>query len=174
MTRSEVATFLAVSTRTVANYVSSGKLHPVYVKGPTRDMLEFDAAEVEMLKGETEGDNEERSNAKQEKSPTEIVKVEASPLPLSEEESGNRESGNFLIISEQSFSTLLEKMDTPRAPSLIDKPILTFAEAALLTSISEKMLREAAKRGELKARKIGRSQRIRHTDLMAWIDSQFV
>ena len=63
----------------------------------------------------------------------------------------------------------------PEKTALVEaaKPLLTFGEAAQFTGISEKLLRVAAKTGDLKARKIGRALRMQQADLSAWIDGQF-
>lgn len=168
--REDAAKFLGVSSRTLANYVTAGKLTPAYVKGPTRDVQEFDQGELETLKAEKESGIPLSRNTKPE---TGIEKVEASIIPFSTSrtpESGNYESGNFTIISDSSFGVLLDKISSV---PLDRKPILTFAEAAQFTGISEKLLRDAAKVGDLKVRKIGRAQRILQDDLIVWIRAQF-
>lgn len=168
--REDAAKFLGVSSRTLANYVTAGKLTPAYVKGPTRDVQEFDQGELEALKEEKESGISQSRNLRME---TGIEKVESNVIPVSafrSPETGKDETGNFTLISDSSFGVLLNKIS---AVPLDRKPILTFADAAQLTGISEKLLRDAARAGDLKARKIGRAQRILQEDLMIWVRAQF-
>lgn len=67
---------------------------------------------------------------------------------------------------------------SPHAPAnwtmnLAAKILLTVAEAHALTGLSQNTLRAAIKSGELKALKIGRSQRLRPQDVRDWINAKF-
>lgn len=174
----EVSEFLGVSERTVRNYASKGKLNVSYVPGKTSNVAQFEKSEVESLKAElgtlqsvkTERVNVEASRVGQEKTESGRAIVPASSFHSSAFQP-NTEGDRTIVLQASDFPAMVQALGS--IVSLKDKPLLTFAEAAQLSGVSEKLLRDAAKAAELKARKIGRSQRIRQTDLQQWIDSQF-
>ena len=53
------------------------------------------------------------------------------------------------------------------------KPLLTFPEAAQLTGLSERSLRQAAKEGALNVKRMGRADRVLRSTLDKWLKTQF-
>ncbi|AFZ28604.1 DNA-binding protein, excisionase family (plasmid) [Cylindrospermum stagnale PCC 7417] len=57
--------------------------------------------------------------------------------------------------------------------AIADKLLLTIAEVHLLTGLSKELLRNAITAGELKAKVIGKSWRVKHSDLEEYVDKLF-
>lgn len=188
MNKQEAAEFLGVTPRTLTNYVAAGKLSPHYIKGKTSPVAEFDPDELQAVKPQMaiasnmekveEGDGSPSEGGKEEgrisyfgKRAPKMEKVE---IPTSETA--------LALVPRPAFDvseTNARTQDTsPHAPAnwtinLAAKLLLTVAEAHTLTGLSQSTLREAIKSGELKALKIGRSQRLRPQDVRAWINAKF-
>ena len=56
---------------------------------------------------------------------------------------------------------------------IADKLLLTIAEAQALTGLSREVLKNAIAAGELKAKQIGKSWRVKRSDLKEYIDKLF-
>jgi predicted DNA-binding transcriptional regulator AlpA len=209
MNKIDAAEFLGVSVRTLENYVTGHKLSVRYVKGKTRPIADFDPDELERVKGELgpplprfvdvlppcsataqnsetplNGATAQPRNKPHQTPHSETAKSETpqTALALLSEVSGQGGQRPLLQIEPEHLGELLRAAvgQHQTLQELSVKPLLTFAEAAHFTGLSEKLLREAAKEdgvkaaGEaLKARKIGRSQRILQADLQAWLQRQF-
>ena len=64
---------------------------------------------------------------------------------------------------------LLAKTESQPGVSIADKLLLTLSEAQALTELSKGFLRDAINNGELKAKIIGRSWRVKRSDLDEYI-----
>jgi excisionase family DNA binding protein len=68
---------------------------------------------------------------------------------------------------------LLSKGENQPVVAIADKLLLTMAEAQALTGLSREFLKDAIASGELKAKVIGKSWRIKRSDLDEYIDKLF-
>ena len=167
MNKQEAAEFLGVSVRALERYVQQGRIGGHYEKGKTRPTLVFDAAELEAFKSEleqklyrpaveaTNPDNSATALARL--SSTEIVQPELA------------ESERLSVLIEALLEHRLSSISTPAYHKLL----LTLAEAQELTGLSRAILREAIKQGSLKAKIIGKTWRIKYTDLERYIEKLF-
>jgi excisionase family DNA binding protein len=145
--KKSVAEFLGVSTRTVESYVSDEKLSVVYIRGKNGRIADFNEEEVRRFK--------EESQAPIHRS---IVTTD-SPISISPE-------------SQEAIALWAQvSAKTQYVQSLTYQLTLNLEEAAIASGISRHRLQLAAKSGELNAKKIGRSWRVRQQDLMEYVDS---
>lgn len=203
MTKAEAATLLGVSEKTIQNYIKKGRLRVEYVPGKTSPIATFDDGAVEALKaelealgpkvetGKVEGRNLEtwnREDGNEEGGNGEPRKIEQG---TQNPRSRNMEPGNALAVPAAAFrgnpTIAISAADLPAlAQALVntfdrshtsvavaDKTVLTLTEAREITGYSERRLREAIKAGELKALRIGRSDRVHRVALDAWVMAQF-
>ncbi|WP_413176387.1 helix-turn-helix domain-containing protein [Anabaena azotica] len=68
---------------------------------------------------------------------------------------------------------LLSKGENQPVVAIADKLLLTMAEAQALTGLSREFLKDAIASGELKAKLIGKSWRIKRSDLDEYVDKLF-
>jgi excisionase family DNA binding protein len=151
MDKKTVAAQLSITTRQVETYASQGRLGQVnYVRGRTGRQADYDEAEVERLKGELEAPDQ-------------------SLMPRSDARGA---SGLIAPADRERFIAALESLaEAPNrrgGASVGEKIILTLDDAASLTSLSKRTLREAIKAGDLKAKIIGRGWKIKRSDLDAY------
>ena len=188
MTRREVAEALGVSERTVGSYAQSGRLDVRYLPGKTSPVANFDPEQVAGLRREL------APVAKVEAPKAEVgtLKLETKMPKLEDEHalavqssnfvvpSSNFDSANFVAIEASHLPMLAQALvgaleaSRVAAPSELAAKIgITVPEACVLTGLSEKAMRSAIKNGEIPARRIGRSTRLRPGDVRAWFDRQF-
>lgn len=184
MTKKEVSDLLGKSERTVAQYVKDGLLDVEYVKGTTSDRADYDETQVRELKAklEAKGGSGSSESVNREtvkvalptsKIETGLTKVPGSTLrPTSNMEAGQG-STNFYILSDEQFRQIAPRPEKESIADLAVMPFLSFPQAARLFNIPEGRLRDAAKAGELKARKEGRGQQVRADDVRAWRNAKF-
>ncbi len=195
MTRKEAATALGVSERTINNYAKNGRLRVAYVPGKTSPIANFDPAQIAALQEElqptvkvevsnieAETSNLEPQAANFQVRSSNLEDKHALALPTSNFKvpSANFALPNVVAIEAAHLpelaQALVSALETSRAaaPSELAAKIgITVAEARVLTGLSERTLRTAIKNGELPARRIGRSLRLRPDDVRAWFDGQF-
>lgn len=194
MTRSEVAEALGVSEKTVARYVTAGRLSARYVRGKTGQQLEIAEADVERLKTEIE-------------TPIAVPTVAATALAAPPETLEISERSK-VSASEQKHSASLARLNDERpmdapTPSLTlsalarivravmeeDEPgqarsskdkaevaienklLLSLDEAVALSGVPRAQLNAARRDGRLKARRMGRGYKVRREDLEAFTAS---
>ena len=196
MTRKEVAAILGVSERTVNNYAQNGRLNVTYLPGKTSPVADFDptqvaalqvelapVAEIETAKVEVGSSNFEPRTLKSEVGISNLEDERALALPASNFEVPTSDFGFRGVVAIEAAhlpgfaQALIDALAVSHmaAPSELAAKIgITVSEAHVLTGLSEKMLRAAIKEGELPARRIGRSLRLRPSDVRAWFDRQFV
>lgn len=180
MDKKQVIAHLGKSDRMVSKYVAQGLLTPTYEKGPTSEKAVYDEEQVKRLKEVLDGRAGNRERVKPQTVNTEPLTERGTPnseTTLARVASGgdvgtpNSEMGgvSVFVLSKEQLEQLLARNDV----SAKDKLVLRFAEAAKLSGFPESQLREAAKRGELKAIKVGRGQCVHRDDLSMWVKRQF-
>ncbi|MBW4677788.1 MAG: helix-turn-helix domain-containing protein [Desmonostoc geniculatum HA4340-LM1] len=171
MNKQEAADFLGVSVRALERYVQQGKISVKYEKGKTRPTANFDQSELEAFKAELNQPTikpaiESRQIA------TDLQHQTDKPVLYSGEIA---EFGEIGVIEKLSsiIEALLGKTDTQPSVPIADKLLLTLPEAQALTGLSREFLRDAINEGKLKAKMIGRSWRVKRTDLDEYVASLF-
>jgi excisionase family DNA binding protein len=157
MNKKEAAERLNVSTRLVERYAGEGRLGEVrYVRGKTGKQADYDKSEVERLKAE----------------------LETPDAPITALQAANSPTAGLVAPQERerflhALEALSNKQNANPQPTIYDlavKPLLTLAEAQVLTGLSRNTLRDAIDAKKLKAQIIGRAWRVKGKDLHAYID----
>lgn len=160
MNKKEAAEFLGKSPRTIAEYVSSGRLKCTYVAGKNGQEARFDEADVKKLKLEID-----------------------TPVHRGIVQTGLYRGGDQSLVvrgeSQERFFHAIEALITnvgkadqlPLLTELDVKPILKLSEAQRLTGLPRAVLMAAIKERRLKAhdKKWGRGWRMKRADLDAYI-----
>ena len=166
MNKKEAADYLNVSTRAIERYTKQGKLSVKYEKGKTRPIAVYEQEELDKLKEELE-------------TPVYQPSVE---IATKADNNDITPVGIYQSLEKLAFPILdlLKKLNDqlaylePSAKPLVqveEKLLLNLKEVQALTGLSKKILREAIKSGDLKAKIIGKSWRIKRFDLENYIDS---
>jgi excisionase family DNA binding protein len=164
ITKEDAARILSVkNVRTVERYAAKGRLTVVYEKGTTRDVPMYDEGEVTLL-------------AEELKKPSTPARAILEPPTVSSGAIATRADNSDSRMSRAVAFNFLERLSTLASAAKIqpqanvgEKIMLTLADAAALSSLSEHHLREAVKTGKLRGRVIGRGYKIKRTDLDAYI-----
>jgi excisionase family DNA binding protein len=158
MNKKEAAEALGVSERAVERYTKQGRLSVHYEKGKTRPVAVYDAGEIEHLRGELQSPATVRPRVEPQNS--------TALMPT------NPEQALSPFVGVQFFEGLAalarDTKSQPRA-DVGSKIMLTLADAAALSSLSENYLREAVRAGKLKGKIIGRGYKIKRTDLDSFV-----
>lgn len=171
MNKQEAAEFLGVSVRALERYVQQGRISVKYEKGKTRPTANFDPIELEAFK--------EELNQPTIKPAVEYRQISTEPQQQTGKTvlySGDlAESGDIRVIDKLSsiIESLLLRSETQLTVPIADKLLLTVTEAQLLTGLSKEFLRDAINDGTLKAKLIGRSWRIKRSDLEEFVAGLF-
>lgn len=189
MNKQEAADFLGVSVRALERYVQQGKISVKYEKGKTRSTANFDAVELEAFRVELNQPSykpavETRQTPQQRQTTPKDESRQNSPDNQPQTDKNLLHSGEIAtfdgvdelsVIDKLSIiiETLLNKSQTQLSLSIADKLLLKLPEAQALTGLSREILRSAIKQGTLKAEKIGRSWRIKRTDLDEYVAKLF-
>jgi excisionase family DNA binding protein len=148
LTKQEAADRLGVSIRAIENYSSKGKLHPQYTAGQRGKVALFDEAEVERLKDER----------------GEIVYSPKSNTALA------TMPGQLSVLANLISDAIQQKDSAPeRSASVGEKILLDLKDCHILTGLSDGHLRAAIKEKKLKGKILGKSYRIKRTDLDSYI-----
>ncbi len=154
-TKQEAADYLGVSTRAIEGYASKGRLSVTYTKGKRGQIALFDDAELEALKKELEQPSyPQRPTIQSPEQPRTQALVPFGVSTLVPSSNAQPES----ILSEYR-----------RFVPVADKLLLKLNEAQSLTGLSRLTLRAAIDEGTLKAQLIGRTWRIKRSDLESYI-----
>jgi excisionase family DNA binding protein len=171
MNKQEAADYLGVSVRALERYVQQGKISVKYEKGKTRSTANFDPKELETFKAELEQPTikpafESRQIATEPQSDTGKLIHNAGEVST---------FGEIGVIDKLSgiIEALLGKGDNQPLVPIADKLLLTIAEAQALTGLSREFLKDAVNKGELKAKQIGKSWRVKRSDLEEYVDKLF-
>jgi excisionase family DNA binding protein len=174
MNKQEAADYLGVSVRALERYVQQGKISVKYEKGKTRPTANFDATELEAFKAEL--------NQPTIKPAFESRQIATEPQPDTGKLVHNPGEiasfagfGEIGVIDKLSgiIESLLGKGDSQPLVPIADKLLLTIAEAQALTGLSREYLRDAINSGNLKAKQIGKSWRVKRSDLQEYVDKLF-
>ncbi len=183
MNKQEAADFLGVSVRALERYVQQGRISVKYEKGKTRSVANFDATELEAFRTELNEPSykpavESRQTASKDEtrqmSPDNQSQTDKDLLHYGQlSEFG--EVDQLSVIDKLSIiiETLLNKSQNQPSLTIADKLLLKLPEAQALTGLSREILRTAIKEGKLKAEKIGRSWRIKRSDLDEYVAGLF-
>lgn len=155
MNKKEAAETLGKSPRTIAEYVSSGRLKCIYINGKNGQEASFDEADVRKLKEEIDTPSHRA-----------VVVAPGGETALAiRGESQER----FLNALETVFAK--QANAEPLLTELDVKPILKLSEAQRLTGIPRSILMDAIRAGKLAAddKKWGRGWRMKRADLDAFI-----
>jgi len=180
MNKKEAAEFLDVSEKTVERYKSSGKLSArltriVGTDGKSRQVLDFRDTELQRLKQELSGEiifpvvTDRHGQTKTQTDTdrqTQIDKVNAE----------NRESlmlGQTQTVS--IISTIFERLETVfdkqmQSSDRAQKLMLSIDEASAVSGLPKSYIRRSIKDRILKAKIIGRSWKIKRTDLDNFVE----
>ncbi|NWF58113.1 MAG: helix-turn-helix domain-containing protein [Fischerella sp.] len=171
MNKQEAAEFLGVSVRALERYVQQGRISVKYEKGKTRPTANFDQGELEAFKAELNQPTikpaiETRQIATDQQQHTDKLVHQAGEIT---------EIDDLVVVDHLSsiIETLLTRSDRQPTVPISTKLLLTLAEAQALTGLSREFLRDAIVKGKLAGHVIGRSWRIKRSDLEAYIDNLF-
>lgn len=171
MNKQLAAEFLGVSVRALERYVQQGRIGVKYEKGKTRPTANFDSDELQAFKEELNQPTIKPAVESRQIS-TELQPSSDKPVLYAGEIT---EYGDISVIDKLSeiIEGLLAKSDTQPSVQIADKLLLTLPEAQALTGLSKDFLRDAIQEETLKAKVIGRSWRIKRSDLEEFIANLF-
>ena len=175
MNKKEAAEFLGVSIRALERYVQQGRISVRYEKGKTRPTANFDPAKLETFKTELNQPSykpavqfrQNTSNIESRQIATDI-KPETDKVLIYP-----GDIGDISVVDKLAgiIEGLLAKTETQLSVPVADKLLLTLPEVQTLTGLSKTFLRDAINKGQLKAKIIGKSWRIKRSDLNEYIAS---
>lgn len=160
MNKADAASFLGITPRALEYHVKQGNIGRRMVKGKTGDVADFDADELHRLKAQIDERRAPRPSVVREESES--------------HEGEPRKLARLSDVRPDALALLSQMLDATHtisrpAVDIGQKIMLTLADAAALSSLSEHHLREAVKAGELKAKIIGRGYKVKRTDLDAYV-----
>ncbi|RAM48058.1 MAG: DNA-binding protein [Hapalosiphonaceae cyanobacterium JJU2] len=171
MNKQQAAEFLGVSVRALERYVQQGRIGVKYEKGKTRPTANFNPTELETFK--------EELNQPSYKPVVEPRQITTEPIESSDKlvhDVGEiSEFGSLAVVDHLSdiIEALLTKSDLQPTVPIQAKLLLTISEAQALTGLSREILRDAIINKKLSAAMIGRSWRIKRSDLEDYIANLF-
>ncbi len=171
MNKTEAAEYLGCSVRQLERYTADNRIGVRMEKGRTRPTPIYDEKELEAFKSSLERVIHRPAIQRMETSANSAESAIATQgdgaLSVMSQASQMEAFARFIVEAVQA-----EKPATDATPPLADiavKLLLTLAEAQALTGLSRQTLRTAIDEGELSARRIGRSFRIKKSDLESYI-----
>ncbi len=163
ITKEQAAKILkARNVRTVERYAAKGRLSVVYEKGTTRDVPMYDEDEVTRLAAELK-------NPSTPMRPSIEPRETVTAIATRGDNTDTRMSAHVAFNLLQNLSTIAGTAKAQPQADVGAKIMLTLADAAALSSLSENHLREAIKAKKLKGRIIGKGYKIKRVDLDAYI-----
>ncbi|BAZ66280.1 hypothetical protein NIES4106_10300 [Fischerella sp. NIES-4106] len=171
MNKQQAAEFLGVSVRALERYVQQGRISVKYEKGKTRPTANFNPTELETFKEELN-----QPTIKPVVEPRQITTEEYQNTDKLVHEVGEiTEFGELTVVDHLSsiIEALLTKSDLQPTVPIQAKLLLTIGEAQALTGLSREILRDAIVNKKLSAAMIGRSWRIKRSDLECFIANLF-
>ena len=173
MNKKEAANFLGVSVRALERYVQQGRISVRYEKGKTRPTANFDPTELESFKTELNQPSYKPAvNSRQNTSNSEHRQITTDIQPETDKAIVYPgDIGDISVIDKLAgiIEGLLAKTESQPGVPVADKLLLTLPEAQGLTGLSKGFLRDAINSGELKGKIIGRSWRVKRSDLDEYI-----
>lgn len=197
MNKQEAAEFLGVSVRALERYVQQGRISVKYEKGKTRPTANFEQAELEAFREELNQPSVKPAFESRQTATDEIRQIssEGESRQISSEDEYRQiatdqqqetgiavqtpgeitEFGEIATVDRLAsiIEGLLSKGENQPVVAIADKLLLTMAEAQALTGLSREFLKDAIASGELKAKLIGKSWRIKRSDLDEYVDKLF-
>jgi|SRR6185503_2882038 len=180
LTEQQACTVLEVTPATLSVYVANRRLHVTRKRTIRGLVIYYDKTEVELLKRQIQEDQEYlRKQIGRDKHSSRVFEPELVGVDFDTADgNGNGTGANTAIPASvpviERLVSLLEGLtpgDNPRVP-IERKLLLTMAEAAAYSGVSEIKLNAAIRAGHLGARKdLGRGQRIKRMDLEEYIRS---
>ncbi len=171
MNKKQAAEFLGVSVRALERYVQQGKISVKYSKGKTRPTANFDPTELEAFKLELN-----QPSYKPAVESRQIATDQHQQVDKLVHHSGEITAEGDLVVVEHLSSIidalLANSVNHPGVP-ISAKLLLTLSEAQALTGLSREFLRDAIFQKKLAAVVIGRSWRIKRSDLENYIANLF-
>lgn len=162
LTKKEAAEFLGVSTRALERYTQQGKIGVKYSQGKNGKQAFYQQSDLEQYR--------DSQIIPTHKPATEEVST-APDLALARVVGGEQLPAFPPIAVDRlvsAFETISSHLQQPKI-SLTDKLVLTIDEAQMLTGFSKNILKNAIKEKKLNAQIIGRSWRIKRSDLDKYI-----
>src|SRR5579883_15099 len=171
MNKQQAAEFLGVSVRALERYVQQGRISVKYEKGKTRPTAHFDQVELEAFRDELNQPTVKPA-IESRQTPTEVQQQTDKPVLYAGEIA---DFGDISVIDKLAsiIEGMLAKGEQEPSVPIADKLLLTLTEAQLLTGLSKQFLLSVIQDGTLKAKTIGRSWRIKRSDLEAFIADLF-
>jgi excisionase family DNA binding protein len=172
MNKHEAATYLDVSVRTLQRLTSVGEISAGEVRGKTGMVTDYAKEELDRYK------DEQSHNAQD---GTRYVRPHVTPDAPSEIQGLARRKQGVSIApvaldtgdardTPEMRTRMLAAFEAMASPvRLTDKLTLSLTEAALLSGLSRKHLRQAIEDRKLRARIIGRGWRVKRDDLDAYV-----
>ena len=170
MNKKEAANFLGVSVRALERYVQQGRISVRYEKGKTRPTANFDSGELETFKTELNQPSYKPAVQSRQTSSNIEPRQIATDVKL-ETDKALVYPGDISVVDKLAgiIEGLLAKTETQPKVPIADKLLLTLPEVQTLTGLSKRFLRDAINEGQLKAKIIGKSWRIKRSDLDKYI-----
>ena len=163
MNKKEAAAYLGCSERAIERYVQSGKISCSYEKGKTRTVAVFTQSELDKIKYQSESVTPAYEQIAE---PRQTATIAENELTIYHDEPvGVVEVGDI-----SKLSAMVELLLVGQQLKASDKLVLTVDECHQLTGFPREMIKEAIANGELSAKKIGRSWRVKRSCLNAYID----
>jgi len=160
MNKKEAAAYLGCSERAIERYVKDGKISCSYEKGKTRTVAVFTQSELDKIKYQSESVTPAYETIPE---PRQTATIAENELTIYHDEPV--EVGDI-----SKLSAMVELLLVGQQLKASDKLVLTVDECHQLTGFPREMLKEAIANGQLPAKKIGRSWRIKRSCLNAYID----
>jgi excisionase family DNA binding protein len=165
MNKKEAAQYLGCSERAIERYVKAGKLSCTYEKGKTRDIAVFQQSELDKIKYESKVITPAYEQVVE---PRQITTIDQDELTIYHDEP----VGVVGVSDDISrLSAMVELLLNGQQLKASDKLVLTVDECHQLTGFPREMLKEAIASGQLPAKKIGRSWRVKRSCLDTYIDT---
>jgi excisionase family DNA binding protein len=178
MNKQQAAEFLGVSVRALERYVQQGKISVTYEKGKTRPTANFDPTELELLKEELNQPTVKPAIDARQISPDIESRQIATELQPEEvnivHHTGDAgEIGEIATIDK--LAGIIEGLLGEKLPKVAvgEKVLLTIGDVQLLTGLSREFIRDAITGEQLPAKVIGKSWRIKRSDLHDFIHNLF-
>jgi excisionase family DNA binding protein len=176
LTEQQACKLLQVTPETLKVYVANRRLCATRIRTMRGLVVSYDETEVEALKRELQ-ENEEYFREQFEQSKSSSKSVEAEPVDVETDSADAKRTNSSVPASAPVIERLLLLLegltpsDHPKV-AIEKKLLLTLAEAAAYSGLSEGKLNEAIRAGKLTARKdLGRGHRIKRSDIERYIES---
>ena len=159
MNKKQAAEFLGVSVRALERYVQQGKLTVRYEKGKTRPTANFDQRELEAFKEELNQPTIKPAVESRQITTDVYDETDITPVNVAE-------FGEFTVVDRLAgmVEMLITRGDKKPTVPIESKILLTLDEAQAMSGLSKRYLREAINQGNLKAKQIGKSWRLKRSD----------